>query len=130
MKKYSLPLMKNNISSTDLKIVQKYLSKKDPILTQSKKVREFEERWSSWLNVKYSVFVNSGSSANLITLAAMKHLYGNGDVIVPSLTWSSDIYSIFQNNLNPIFCDINLSNLSLDLESYSPKKKISLNTYF
>lgn len=123
MKKHTLPLMKNNISSADLKIVQKYLSTKDPILTQSKKVREFEERWSNWLNVKYSVFVNSGSSANLITLAAMKYLYGNGDVMVPSLTWSSDIYSIFQNNLNPIFCDINLSNLSLDLESYVPKKK-------
>ncbi len=122
MSKFKLPLMKNNILPSDLNIVSKFLSKKDPILTQSKKVREFENKWSKWLGVKYSVFVNSGSSANLLTLSALKYHYGEGDVIVPTLNWSSDIYSIFQNNLNPIFCDINLNNLSLDLSKLDKKK--------
>ena len=48
----------------------------DPILTQSRNVRAFEDEWSDWLGVKHSVFVNSGSSANLVTLAALKELYG------------------------------------------------------
>lgn len=124
MTKFKLPLMKNNILSSDLKLVSTYISKKDPILTQSKKVKEFELSWSKWLGVKYSVFVNSGSSANLLTLSALKYLYGDGEVIVPTLNWSSDIYSIFQNNLKPLFCDISLKNLSLDISKLSRKKSI------
>ena len=130
MSKFKLPLMKNNILSSDLKIVSKFLSKKDPILTQSKKVREFEDNWSKWLGVKYSVFVNSGSSANLLTLAALKYHCGEGDVIVPTLNWSSDIYSIFQNNLKPIFCDINLNNLSLDFNKLDKKKTLKAKYMF
>ena len=44
----------------------------DPILTQSGNVRAFEQEWSDWLGVKHSVFVNSGSSANLVTMAALR----------------------------------------------------------
>ena len=38
-----------------------------------KKVREFEQKWSKWLGVKYSIFVNSGSSANLLSIKALKN---------------------------------------------------------
>ena len=48
----------------DLDAVCDLLRQDDPILTQSKNVRAFEEEWSRWLGVDYSVFVNSGSSAN------------------------------------------------------------------
>ena len=58
---------------------------KNNIFTQSKKVKEFEKLWSKWLGVKYSVFVNSGSSANFLTMLAIKYLYGTGKVIVPPL---------------------------------------------
>ena len=58
------PLMHNNFSNSDTMAVKKLLNNKKLILTQSKKVREFESKWSKWLGVKYSVFVNSGSSAN------------------------------------------------------------------
>ena len=60
---YHLPLMKNNISRSDLDLVIKHLQTDDPILTQSTNVKKFEQEWSEWLNIKYSVFVNSGSSA-------------------------------------------------------------------
>jgi CDP-6-deoxy-D-xylo-4-hexulose-3-dehydrase len=66
MKKH--PLMTNNISRKDLDKVIKHLKKKDPMLTQHNNVRLFEKKWSNWLGVKYSVFVNSGSSANYISL--------------------------------------------------------------
>ena len=56
-------LMSNNITQDDINKVINFLKKK-PILTQNKKVKEFEKKWSKWLGVKYSVFVNSGSSAN------------------------------------------------------------------
>jgi CDP-6-deoxy-D-xylo-4-hexulose-3-dehydrase len=68
----SWPLMKNNILREDLDAVCDLLRQDDPILTQSTNVRAFEEEWSRWLGVRHSVFVSSGSSANLLTLAALK----------------------------------------------------------
>ena len=88
--------------------------KKSNIFTQSKKVKEFEQKWSKWLGVKYSVFVNSGSSANYLTFLAIKIIYGTGEVIVPPLTWNSDINAVIQNNFKPKFVDINLNTLSMD----------------
>ena len=70
--------------------------------------------------MKYSVFVNSGSSANLISMAIVREKFGIGEIIVPTLTWVSDIASILQNNLKPKFVDIDLETLSL-----SSKKVIS-----
>ena len=67
----------------------------------------FEEEWSEWLGVKYSVFVNSGSSANMLTFAALKLKFPEGgEVIVPPLTWVSDIASVLQLGFKPIFVDI------------------------
>ena len=55
------PLMRNNILREDLDAVIEHLKKDDPILTNGPYVKAFEEEWSKWLGVKYSVFVNSGS---------------------------------------------------------------------
>jgi CDP-4-dehydro-6-deoxyglucose reductase, E1 len=107
--------MRNNILREDLDAVIEHLKKDDPILTNGPYVRKFEEEWSKWLGVKYSVFVNSGSSANLLTMAILKirHPEG-GEVIVPSLTWISDISSVLQNGFTPIFVDTNPSSLAMD----------------
>jgi CDP-6-deoxy-D-xylo-4-hexulose-3-dehydrase len=110
------PLMQNNIAREDLDAVVSFLNQDDPILTQSSQVRAFEEEWSRWLGVKYSVFVNSGSSANLITLAALKERSGGGEIIVPTLTWVSDIASVLQNGFAPVFVDINPRTLGMDSE--------------
>ncbi|MDC0044680.1 DegT/DnrJ/EryC1/StrS aminotransferase family protein [Pelagibacteraceae bacterium] len=122
----SFPLIQNNITKQDLDRVRNYLKNKDILLTQAKKVKEFETKWSKWLGVKYSTFVNSGSSANLISMAIVNHLYGKGEVIVPALTWVSDVASIIQNNLTPRFVDINLDTLSMSAEDL--KKKINKKT--
>ena len=124
--KFFHPLMFNNFEKSDFTLVKKLLSKKNPILTQSKYVNLFEKKWSKWLGVKHSVFVNSGSSANLISINILKLLRNEGEVIVPSLTWSSDISSIFHNNLKPVFVDINFNNLGMNEEQIL--KKINKNT--
>lgn len=105
--------MANNITKGDLDVLIEFL-KDMPRLTQAKNVQAFEAEWSQWLGVQYSVYVNSGSSANLITIAAMKHLYGVGEIIVPTLAWVSDIVAVIQNGFTPVFVDINSRNLCMD----------------
>lgn len=109
------PLMRNNILREDLDAVIEYLKQDDPILTHGANVREFEAEWSKWLGVKYSVFVNSGASANLLTMAILKirHPEG-GEVITPPLAWISDVASVLQNGFTPIFADIDPSTLAMD----------------
>jgi len=115
MKNFNHPLMENNIQQEDVNEIIKFLKKnKKKIFTQSEKVKEFEFKWSKWLGVKYSVFVNSGSSANLLTLLVLKILYGSGEVILPSLTWISDVASVIQNNFKPVFVDINPRTLCMN----------------
>lgn len=109
------PLMRNNILRQDLDAVIEHLKQDDPMLTHGANVRAFEEEWSRWLGVKYSVFVNSGASANLLTLAALKirHPEG-GEVIVPPLGWVSDVAAVLQNGFTPVFADINPRTLAMD----------------
>ncbi len=123
--KFFHPLMFNNISENDKKVLSKFILNND-IFTQSSKVKQFEKLWSNWLGVKYSIFVNSGSSANFLTLAAIKILYGKGEVIVPPLTWNSDIVSVINNSFKPVFVDINLHNLSMNVDQVL--KNINKNT--
>ena len=115
-------LMENNISKNDLDKVITFLKKKNVILTQSKNVEIFEKKWSQWLGVKYSVFVNSGSSANLITISVLKEKFGNDwEIIVPSFTWISDIASVIQNGFKPVFVDIDPSTLAMDVDQIIKK---------
>ncbi len=127
MNNFYLPLMQNNINREDANELIDFLKQEPlPQLTNGPKVREFEQKWSDWLGIKYSVFVNSGSSANQLTMLGLKNIYGGGEIIVPPLTWVSDIASVIQNGFTPVFCDINFKNLSFDLEKL--KKKITPNT--
>lgn len=128
------PLMYNNINSEDISVITQFLQQIPiPILTNGSKVRKFEERWSKWLGVKYSVFVNSGSSANIITLAIIKELYGDGEVITTPLGWVSDISAILHAGLTPVFCDINNKTLSVDEDEFirliTPQTKAVLLTH-
>ena len=116
------PLMRNNILREDLDAVIEHLKQDDPILTQSRNVRALEKEWSEWLGVKYSVFVNSGASANLLTLAALKIRFPKGgEVIVPPLGWVSDISAVLQNGFTPVFADINPSTLAMDSKNILKK---------
>ena len=112
------PLMKETITLIDkTKMVKFILSTKK--FTNGEKVKEFENNWNTWLGSTYSLFVSSGSTANLLLLSAIKELYklNDGDkVLVPACTWVTNVSPVFQVGLQPIFADINLKNFSFDLE--------------
>jgi CDP-4-dehydro-6-deoxyglucose reductase, E1 len=121
------PLMRNNITRDDLDAVCDLLRQDDPVLTQSRNVRAFEREWSEWVGVRYSVFVNSGSSANLVTLAALKERFGGGEVILPTVTWVSDVAAALHCGFTPVFVDIDPRTLGMDhrqvLEKITPRTR-------
>ena len=124
---FYLPLMDDNITREDVNSVIDFLSQDQiPKLTNGPKVVEFENQWSEWAGVKHSLFVNSGASANELTMLALKYIYGGGDIIVPPLTWISDISSVMFAGFKPVFVDINFDNLSFDLNKL--KEAITPNT--
>ena len=124
--KFEHELMTNNFDKEDFNGVKKLLNSKNPILTQHKFVKKFEKNWSKWLGVKHSVFVNSGSSANFLSIFILKEMVGSGEIIVPTLTWVSDITSVILNGFKPVFVDINPNNLGMNDDQVL--KKINKNT--
>ena len=127
---FSHPLMHNNFTKSDMNAAIKLFKQKNRILTQSKYVKLFEKKWAKWLGVKYSVFVNSGSSANLLTMTVLKILYAKGEIILPALTWVSDINSVIQNNFKPVFVDINPRNLCMSEVEIIKKLSIIEESYY
>ena len=126
MKIYKWPLMSNNILPNDKKVLINFINRSNKF-TNGPKVKEFEKKWSKWLGVKYSTFVNSGASANLISTHILKELNnGKKEIILPAFTWSSDVVSVINAGFKPVFVDINYENLALNEEII--KKKINKNT--
>lgn len=110
----TIKLVKNTIENSEIDELKVWLSTY-PQLTQGPKVKEFEAQWSSFLGVKYSTFVNSGSSALLLSYYAIHLTTGRKNIIVPGLSWATDLAPVIQFGFNPILCDCNLDDLSLDL---------------
>ena len=111
------PLMRNNFSRDDLDAVIRHLQQDDPILTNGPNCRAFEKEWNDWLGTEYSVFVNSGSSANLLSMTVLKIMHPEGgEIIVPPLTWVSDIASVIQTGFKPVFADIDPRTLAMDTD--------------
>ena len=107
------PLMQNNINRDDLDALISFLNEEQK-LTQAEQVSLFEREWSDWLDVKHSVFVNSGSSANLLSASVLRLLYGRGEVIVSPFGWVSTIAAVMHHGLTPVFADIRLPTLAMD----------------
>ncbi len=122
---FNWPLINDNINNEDKQILSSFILNSDRF-TNGIKVKEFENTWASWLGVKYSVMVNSGASANYISIAMVKELLGIGEVIVPPIGWVSDISSVVQLGMTPVFVDISMENLSITSENIS--KAINKNT--
>jgi CDP-6-deoxy-D-xylo-4-hexulose-3-dehydrase len=123
---FNWPLINDNISKTDREVLADFCLNGERF-TNGPKVKEFEKIWSEWLGVKHSVMVNSGASANYISIAMVKELLGEGEVIVPPLGWTSDISSVAQLGMIPVFVDISFSNLAITAENIkraiTPKTK-------
>ena len=115
----AIKLVSDTIDKKDLKALSDWmLQSETPQLTKGPLTIEFEKNWSEWLGVKHTTYVNSGSSAILLALAALKETnrLRNEKVVVPALSWVTDVSSIMQLGMTPILCDCNNEDLSLDLE--------------
>lgn len=94
------------------------------MFTMGPKVFEFEKQFASYLGAKYCVMVNSGSSANLLMVAALFYsknpdllLKAGDEVIVPAVSWSTTYYPLYQYGLKIKFVDIDLETLNFDLDA-------------
>ena len=112
------PLMKDCITQEDKDALVDFI-KTSNRYTNGPKVKEFEKEWSEWLGVEHSLFVSSGSTANTLLLSAIVEKYNlkKGDkVIVPAMTWVTNVAPVIQLGLEPIFCDVESDTFSFDLE--------------
>lgn len=113
-----IPLVKDTINKSEIDRLIGWL-KTYPHLTKGDLTVQYEAEWSRILGCKYSVFVNSGSSANLLMLYSLieSGKINRGDrVVVPAVSWSTDLAPVVQFGLEPILCDCNLKDLSVDVE--------------
>lgn len=100
-------------------------------LTLGKNVKLFEKKFAKKFKRKYGIMVNSGSSANLISIASLffrkKNKLKPGDeVIVPAIAWSTSYFPLIQYGLKIRLCDINIDTLNIDINEL--KKKINKRT--
>jgi CDP-6-deoxy-D-xylo-4-hexulose-3-dehydrase len=113
-----IKLVSDTIDKNDITHLIEWLSQNEiPRLTKGDLTIQLEEKWANKMGTKYSVFVNSGSSAILLSLAA--YLYSNKiqnkKIVIPSLSWATDVSSPMLLGMEPIMCDCNLEDLSCDL---------------
>jgi CDP-4-dehydro-6-deoxyglucose reductase, E1 len=90
-------------------------------LTMHDRVRRLETRFAETLGVPYAVMVNSGSSANLLAVAAAanpvrgRHLQRGDEVLVPAVCWSTSVWPFVQAGLNPVFVDVDPRTLNISI---------------
>ena len=117
-----IPLNRDTISNQDIDFLIEWL-KTYPRLTKGNVIIELENKFADWIGSKYCVFVNSGSSANLLMLYSLilylreKGVKENNKIVIPNLAWATDISITWQLGFDPVLCDINLDTLSVDLNS-------------
>ncbi len=107
-----VPISKPNLISKDIESINEPLH--SGWLVQGPKTREFEEKWSNFINVKHSIAVTSCTSAMHLSLAAINFEPGD-EVIVPALTWISTANVVEHCGGKVIFCDIDLDTFNIDL---------------
>lgn len=122
---FNWPLINDNVSPSDRKVLSDFILSGER-LTNGPKVKEFEKIWSEWLGIKHSVMVNSGASANYISIAMVKELKGVGEVIVPPIGWVSDLASVAQLGMTPVIVDVDMGSLAITAENI--KRAITKNT--
>tara|TARA_R110001592_G_scaffold169364_2_gene405873 strand:- start:326 stop:1480 length:1155 start_codon:yes stop_codon:yes gene_type:complete len=112
----NITLVKDTIDNNDIDRLVDWL-KTYPRLTKGPVTLELEQKYSNWLGRKYSVFCNSGSSANLLMLSVLQQggYLKNNKIVVPSVAWATDLAPVMQLGLKPILCDSNKRDLSADL---------------
>ncbi len=116
MRRLDWPLMQQNVTTQDKLALLAFLTpEQPPRLTNGPQVEAFEAEFAAWLGVKYAVMVNSGASANLITMQAIRIMGGGpGRVLVPAITWVSDIAAVLHAGMEPVFVDVDQQTFGMD----------------
>ncbi len=114
------PLATPSWDQSEINALQRVIA--SGMYSMGKAVFSFEEQFAKFTNSKYCVMVNSGSSANLVMVAAMFYKKNNpwkiGDeVIVPAVSWPTTYYPLYQYGLKIKFVDIDLETLNFDLNA-------------
>lgn len=117
-----ISLTKNTITKDNIMHLAQWLLG-NPKLTQGEKVKEFETAFAEKMGRRYAIFVNSGSSANLLMMYTLKNMLGehqikdpNYKIVIPAVSWSTDLAPAIQLGLEPILVDCNMDDLSVDLD--------------
>lgn len=117
---YKFPLATATWGKEEIDAMQSVIA--SGIFTMGAKVDAFEKAFAAYVGSKYCVMVNSGSSANLLMVAALFYcknsklkLKRGDEVIVPAVSWSTTYYPLYQYGLKIKFVDIDLANLNYDL---------------
>lgn len=113
------PLASSTWDEKEIEAINSVIAK--DMYTMGEGVKQFEKDFSKFFGSKYSVMVNSGSSANLIAVAALFYtkepkLKRGDEVIVPAVSWSTTFYPLYQYGLKLKFIDVDLHTLNFDLE--------------
>ncbi len=115
------PLASTTWDATELAAMQRVIA--SGMFTMGENVAEFERDFARYTGSRHCVMVNSGSSANLLMIAALRYtrnpelLVKPGDeVIVPAVSWSTTYYPLYQYGLKIKFVDIDLQTLNYDLD--------------
>jgi len=113
------PLASSTWDEKEIEAINSVIAK--DMYTMGEGVKQFEDDFSKFFDSKYSVMVNSGSSANLIAVAALFYtkepkLKRGDEVIVPAVSWSTTFYPLYQYGLKLKFIDVDLHTLNFDLE--------------
>lgn len=114
---FNWQLINDSVTDSDKKALTDFVNTPNQRFTQGKKVKEFEKAWSEYVGCKYSVFVNSGASANYIMASIMKEERGVGEVIVSPLGWVSDVSPLVNLGFTPVFVDVSMENMSITLDN-------------
>ena len=114
-----IKLADKNIEDSDINELIQWLTKTDRY-TKGEQTKKFEQEWSDWQQSEYSVFVNSGSSANFLVVAALLYsgFLRNKKVIVPAVSWATTVSPAIMLGMEPILCDADKDNLGLSVEDF------------
>ena len=115
--KWKHALTENPIDQDDRAALITWLSE-DPWLTKGALTEQFEREWADYIGIKHAVFVNSGSSANLLMFYAslLSDRLRNKTVILPAVSWSTSVAPAMQLGFRPILCDAEVGTWGVDPE--------------
>lgn len=128
---FKYPLATATWDQAEYDAIQKVIA--SGMFTMGENVKAFEKSFAQYIGSRYAVMVNSGSSANLLMVAALFYrktnpLKAGDEVIVPAVSWSTTYYPLYQYGLKLRFVDIDLETLNLDLQqlaaAITPKTRL------